>query len=70
MRQEKRGKEPTYVNDDFPHLTPLSIPSHPGALNKFTAKDILDDLDEYIFQWDEFLRQNQAKLKLKGPHDE
>jgi hypothetical protein len=61
MRPDKRGKEPTYVSDDFPQLTPLSIPSH-REINKFTAKDILDGLEIYIFAWKERLRQNQTEL--------
>jgi hypothetical protein len=69
FRREKRGKEPTYVNDEFPHLTPLAIPSH-REINKFTAKDILDKLDVYAFEWEERLRQNQTKLKAKGTDDE
>ena len=69
LRREKRGKEPTYVSDDFPNLNPLSIPSH-REINPFTAKDILDDLDRYLCAWKERLRQNQTKLKAKGTNDD
>lgn len=45
----QRGKEPTWVSEQFPRR-PLSIPGHPGDLNKNTARDILEqlgqDLDE------------------------
>lgn len=60
LRSEKRGKEPTYVSDDFPYLTPLSIPSH-REINKFTAKDILGQLEVYFSAWEERLSQNQTK---------
>jgi hypothetical protein len=71
MIPHNRGKEPTYASGDFPDLNPLSIPSHPGALNKFTAKDILDDLEIIICQWEaEFLKQNQVKPDPKGINDE
>jgi len=60
LRPEKRGKEPTYVSDDFPYLTPLSIPSH-REINKFTAKDILGQLEVYFSAWEERLSQNQTK---------
>lgn len=71
LRPDKRGKEPTYTSDDFPHLNPLSIPSHPGALNKFTAKDILEQLEIYIDQWKaKLLKQNKGKPEEKGFNDE
>jgi hypothetical protein len=50
-RRAKKGKEPTYVSEVFPDLRPVSIPSHPRDLNRFTAGGILDqlesDLDSY-----------------------
>lgn len=71
LRPDKRGKEPTYTSEDFPHLNPLSIPSHPGALYKFTAKDILEQLEIYIDQWKaKLLKQNKDKPKAKGFNDE
>jgi hypothetical protein len=51
-----RGKEPTWVNKQFPHLRPLSIPHHGSSdLNRFTARGILDQLEEDIEQWEELL---------------
>ena len=47
-RRLNRGKEPTWVSEVFPDLRPLSIPDHPGDLNKFTAAGILSQLDEDI----------------------
>jgi hypothetical protein len=69
LRREKRGKEPTYVSDDFPYLSALSIPSH-REINKFTAKDIAGQLGVYVSAWEEKLRKNQAKVKGKGKNDE
>lgn len=40
-----RGKEPTWVSKQFPSR-PLSIPGHPGDLSKYTAGDILDELEQ------------------------
>jgi len=45
--KSKRGKEPTWINEKYPDLRPLSIPHHGGSgdLNKFTAQSILDQLE-------------------------
>ncbi len=60
-----RGKEPTYINEFFQHLRPLSIPSHPRALNRFTAGSIIDQLELDILAWDEFL-ENEEKEDENG----
>ena len=41
----KRGKEPTWVSEQF-STRPLSIPGHPGDLNRNTAGDILNQLEQ------------------------
>jgi hypothetical protein len=41
----QRGKEPTWVSAQFPKR-PLSIPGHPGDLNRNTARSILDQLEQ------------------------
>ncbi len=41
----QRGKEPTWVSEQFPDR-PLSIPGHPGDLNRNTAGAILDQLEQ------------------------
>ncbi len=41
-----RGKEPTWVSEELPERPRLSIPGHPGDLNRHTAKAILDQLEE------------------------
>jgi hypothetical protein len=51
----KRGKEPNYVSTIMPKKRPISIPNHPGSLNKFTAGSILDDLEQDIFNIEEKL---------------
>ena len=44
-----RGSEPNWVSSVFPDLRPLSIPHHGGHdLNKFTARAILDQLENDI----------------------
>ena len=51
-----RGKEPTWVNKQFPYLRPLSIPHHGSRdLNKYTVGGILDQLEEDIECWEELL---------------
>lgn len=45
---KKRGKEPTWVNTTCPDWRPLSIPHHAKELNKFTARNILDQLEEDV----------------------
>ncbi len=52
-----RGKEPTWVRKEDPHLSPpLSIPNHSAELKPATCKSIanqiLDDCDE----WEQFLQ--------------
>ncbi len=41
----QRGKEPTWVSKRFP-TRPLSIPGHPGDLNRNTARNILNQLEQ------------------------
>jgi|Deesub1362A_J573_1020465.scaffolds.fasta_scaffold09066_4 hypothetical protein len=55
-RRSKRGKEPTYVSEPFPHLRPLSIPSHSKPLKRFTASSILDQLEEDVAEWEDALQ--------------
>ena len=52
-RHPKRGKEPTWVSDLVPNTRPLSIPNHPGDLNRFTAGSILDQLEEDLYRLEE-----------------
>lgn len=55
--RSNRGKEPTYISALLPYRTPLSIPNHPGSLNKFTAGSILDTLEQDIFDLEEMLEK-------------
>jgi hypothetical protein len=55
-RRAKRGREPTWVSDAFPDLSPVSIPNHPGDLNRYTAKGILDGLEADLDRHEELLR--------------
>ena len=54
-RSAQRGKEPTYVSDQFPNLRPISIPSHSKPLKRFTAMSILDRLEDDVAAWEEVL---------------
>jgi hypothetical protein len=51
--KSKRGKEPVYVSELLPESTPISIPNHPGSLNRYTAGNILDALEKDIFSLEE-----------------
>ena len=46
IQHKKRRGEPTWVSKYFPKLLrPLSIPHHSVELNRFTAENILDQLE-------------------------
>lgn len=60
----QRGKEPTYVNPTLPRSRPLTIPNHPGALARYTAESILDQLEEDLFALCEQLDQEAER---RGP---
>jgi hypothetical protein len=51
----KRGKEPTWVNEELPETRPLSIPNHLGDLNRFTVRSILDHLEADLDRYEELL---------------
>ena len=59
-RRYKRGKEPTYINEDLPHRRPLSIPSHAGTLNRYTAGNILDQLELDVLSWEQILEEREG----------
>jgi len=58
-RLHDRGKHLTYVSDPFPNLRPLPIPSHPGALNPYTAENVLSQLEEDWLRWREVLGKSE-----------
>jgi len=54
-RQDKRGKEPTWVHDELP-VYPLSIPHHGGRdLAPGTRNSILNVLEGDVIAWEEQL---------------
>ena len=55
-----RGKEPTWISTVLAHARPLSIPSHPGDLNRFTAKAILDQLESDIDALEEIIDRESS----------
>ena len=55
---KKRGKEPTWVNQRFTDLRPLSIPRHGSKdLNKYTANSILDQLEFDIDKFEKLIEE-------------
>jgi hypothetical protein len=59
-RSVKRGKEPTWENDNFPELRPLAIPHH-GArdLPPGTKNSILTQLEDDLIAWENKLEQQR-----------
>ena len=58
--KHNRGKEPTYESDDFPDLSPLTIPMHKGRdLATGTRDSILAQLDDDLTRWDETLTKRE-----------
>lgn len=56
--KDNRGKEPTYVRESDPTLSPpLSIPGHPGDIKPGTARSIIDSLLDDLDEWDIHLQQ-------------
>lgn len=60
-RRAKRGKEPTWVSEGLPKRRPVSIPGHPGDLNRFTAGGILDQLEADLDVYEELLRSQEQE---------
>ncbi len=56
-KRSDRGKEPTFVSTVFSDLRPITIPGHPGAINRFTAEGILDQFDEDVIHWQNYLNK-------------
>lgn len=50
-----RGHEPNYLSDLLPRSRPISIPNHPGSMARFTAENILDQLEQDVFELEENL---------------
>lgn len=55
---DNRGKEPNWINPNFRDLRPVSIPDHPGDMNRFTAQNVLHSLEEDIEHWEASLDNN------------
>ncbi len=51
-----RGKEPTYIREHDPVLSPpLSIPNHPGDMKPGTARSIISTLLSDVDDWEIYL---------------
>lgn len=61
-RSVNRGKEPTFVSDEFPHLRPLAIPSHKGRdLATGTKNAILNQLEDDLIAWDKRISEEERR---------
>lgn len=56
-----RGKEPTWVHPSIPQARPSSIPKHPGDLNRFTARAILNQLEEDVDMLESMLDREEEE---------
>ena len=58
-----RGKEPTWINEQLPHLRPISIPDHGGGrdLKPGTKKSILTQLQQDLDAWAEKFETSQTE---------
>jgi hypothetical protein len=52
-RRHKRGSEPAWVSEVLADSYPISIPSHTADLNKFTARNILNQLESDLDKLEE-----------------
>jgi hypothetical protein len=60
--KSKRGKEPTWINERFPELRPVSIPHHGSRdLNRFTAGSIIDQLELDLERWEQDMESEEAE---------
>lgn len=59
-KRENRGKEPTYVREINPELSPpLSIPNHTGDMKTGTARSIIDALLDDVGEWELYLSEQE-----------
>jgi hypothetical protein len=69
-RTVKRGKEPMWVNREFPALFPLAIPHHGGKdLPIGTRNSVLDQLEDDVLAWDEALPTDDDQKSKNGEDD-
>lgn len=61
LKLSNRGKEPTYVHDDFSNRRPVSIPAHP-TLAIGTKNNILDSLGGYLDAYEERVIEESTSI--------
>ena len=54
-----KGKHPQWISQLLPHQPPISIPHH-NSLNKFTAAQILDQLEQDLLKLIELGEDNES----------
>lgn len=59
--EQATGKEPTYLNIYFPDARPISIPNHGSKdFKPGTAHNILNQFEEDVFRWEEWLQEQNT----------
>lgn len=70
-KRHKRGKEPNWVSSILLDSFPISIPSHGDDLNKFTARGILDQLEQDVDAIEDlYAIPTQSNVAKKESEDE
>jgi hypothetical protein len=69
-KRHKRGKEPTWVSEILLDSFPISIPSHGSDLNRFTARAILDQLEQDVDAIEDFYATQSQSGANKENEDE
>jgi hypothetical protein len=62
-KREDRGKEPTWVSDDF-ELPNLTIPMHSGDLKRRTLNSILNQVEDDILAWEQKLDYDERYAEV------
>ena len=57
----KSGSEPNWVSDILPDSKPISIPHHSRALKKYTANNILDQLEKDLNDFEAMFSNNEER---------
>jgi hypothetical protein len=64
-----RGKEPNWINTEFPGLRPLSIPDHGGRdLSPGVRKSVLNELENDIDAWEQKNTEDESKKVARHDH--
>lgn len=58
-----RGKEPCWISEVFPELRPVSSWGHRGDLRIGTQRNIVDQLEDDLLAWEEYLEGQEDEVE-------